>query len=80
MDLSFSWPLVLEIAVLLVSVTWIIGQIKSTTRELMQAVKALKEAIVELKATVLKIDDRVTDHAERIVRLEAQLRLEGRAN
>lgn len=72
-DLSISWGLMIEILVLVVSVTWIVGQIKSTTRELTQAVTSLKEIISELKSTVYKIDDRVTDHAERIARIETRL-------
>ncbi len=73
MSLESSIPIILEVGVLLVSITWIVGQIRSTTRELTQAVRSLKEAIFDLKTTVIKIDDRVSDHGERITRLEARL-------
>lgn len=73
MTIESSVPILLEIGVLLVSITWVVGQIRATTRELTSAVAQLKETIIELKTTVIKIDDRVSDHAERITRLEARL-------
>lgn len=66
----FEMPLLLELATLIVSVTWVVAQIKSTTRELNMTITQLKEAVGDLKTTILKIDDRVTDHAERLTRLE----------
>jgi hypothetical protein len=62
-----------QIATVIVSITWVVAQIRGSTRELNITIHQLRDAISELKVVVNKIDDRVSDHGERLTRIEARI-------
>lgn len=65
--------ILLEIGALVVSITWVVAQIRGSTRELNITIFQLRDTITELKGVITRLDDRVSDHTERITRLEAHI-------
>ena len=52
---------------------WVVGEIKSETRQLSEAIKHLSIAVDGVKIWVGEVSNRQNSHGERIARIEARL-------
>ena len=61
----------LEVFAPIVAAVWAVGKIKSTAEGLRHDIKSLDKTIGKPEATLIRVEDRQIQHAERLSALEA---------
>lgn len=71
---------VVQILGVVVAGVWVVAKIGGATAMLRQAIGALKESIDHLRSWLQIVDERTDGHAERIARMEEQIKRRGGAS